>query len=198
MITPAELNDLRADLRYRRNVESSLNRSRRLKRSSYVLDLLRKLVLTILRNQQSRGSVRHICYVLAGKFQVIEKTEQDFAEIQRNLADWRKQALIPFGLFVDDTRPLSVPATFNSMSEAVADARDNYRQAMWANQLYQPEVWVEKLAVCNIIEPVTDTWAVPLLPVRGFSGLEVEYEAAQRFRQIVERGRQPVVLHLGD
>jgi hypothetical protein len=79
--------------------------------------------------------------------------------------------------------------------EAVAQ---QYREDLWKDQVYRPEVWIEKDALLGVIEPVCREWRVPYFACRGNNSESEQYKAGKRFERHIADGLIPIVLHLGD
>lgn len=75
---------------------------------------------------------------------------------------------------------------------------DNYHEAIWEDQPYRPEVWVEKDALTDVISRACNRYRVPYFACKGYVSSSAMYEAAKRFSGHIDDGHTPVVIHLGD
>jgi hypothetical protein len=75
---------------------------------------------------------------------------------------------------------------------------DRYIEAIWADQFYRPEVWVEKEALADVVSRATGPDRVPYFSCRGYVSQSEMYGAAKRMRARNDSGFEPVVIHLGD
>jgi hypothetical protein len=151
------------------------------RRNPQEMAALLAVVKRILDTQEEKNTVRHMCYRLE-MLGEIPKTETGFATMKDKLADWRKDLSLPYDAFIDESRPPIEPTTFSSAEHAWRWLVRIYRQAMWANQPYHVEVWVEKQTLIPMLESVTWKWGVLLRPIRGFNSLTIEWESAQVFK----------------
>jgi hypothetical protein len=163
------------------------------RRNPQEMAALLEVVKRILAAQEEKNTVRHMCYRLE-MLGEIPKTETGFATMKDKLADWRKDGSLPYDAFIDESRPPIEPRTFLSAEQGWRWFVRNYRQAMWANQPYHVEVWVEKQPLIPMLESVTWKWGVLLRPIRGFNSLTIEWESAQVFKAY----DKVVILSLGD
>lgn len=74
----------------------------------------------------------------------------------------------------------------------------SYREDLWREQQYRPEVWIEKDALVGVIEGVCCEFDVPFFSCRGYTSQSEMWGAGQRLRHHLERKQEPVILHLGD
>jgi hypothetical protein len=87
------------------------------------------------------------------------------------------------------------PITYSSLVNGVDNALEWMRVDPWAKKRETVMVLVEKDALTGVIEPVTDRYAVPLWPVRGYNSLTKLREIALRIR---DDGRPCMIYQLGD
>jgi hypothetical protein len=87
------------------------------------------------------------------------------------------------------------PETWSSAMEALENAANFYRQALWADQGRHVEVWCEKDAIRGVVYPVTARYDVPLMISRGYSSETFLWETAE---EINREGNPTVIYQLGD
>ena len=92
-------------------------------------------------------------------------------------------------------RTISVWSDPSSIIEAVAE---QYKEDLWRDQKYRPEVWIEKDALIGVIERPCRDVRVPYFACRGYASQSAQYEAGLRFRRHIRNGQTPVVFHFGD
>ena len=73
-----------------------------------------------------------------------------------------------------------------------------YREDIWQDQIWRPEVWIEKAALLGVVAPVCDEFRVPYFAHIGNNSQSEQYKAGQRFADLFDQGRIPLVLHLAD
>ena len=110
---------------------------------------------------------------------VVDKTENEYKAVQRNLADMRKSGNLPFDWIADSTRWMRKPRTYSGLEAALRENWKFYRRSIWHDQADYVEIWMEKDALAGVIYPVTDRWDVPLMVTRGYSSLSFLHESAE-------------------
>jgi hypothetical protein len=138
-------------------------------------------------------SVRQAFYQCVARG-VLEKTEQGYAKVQRELVAMRREGRIPYGWITDGTRWRFKPTTFDSIEEALQDTARVYRKALWRDIDAYVEVWLEKDALSGVVNQITNIY-VGLHVARGFSSLSFLAESAE---DIVEIDKPTFIYHLGD
>ena len=73
-----------------------------------------------------------------------------------------------------------------------------YSKNRWENQPYYPEIFIEKKALQGVFQSKCNQWNVALGACKGYPSLTFLYEAAQRFKEADEAGKQCVIIYFGD
>jgi hypothetical protein len=128
----------------------------------------------------------------------LENSVGDYKRLGRTVTDARRGGLIDWDGIEDRTRNVRSLPTWDDPSTIVSACADQYRQDVWADQTYRPEVWIEKDALTGVIEGVSEEFRAPWFSCRGNVSDSEMYAAGKRFARIVGQGQVPVVLHLGD
>jgi hypothetical protein len=119
----------------------------------------------------------------------------------------RWEGLIGFDGFMDHERETlgSTKSAVTDVDEAAAEAKrqirlwaTSYRKNRWENQPIYPEVFIEKKALQGVFEKTCRDYGVALNPCKGYPSLTFQWDAAKRFMQAVDEGREPVILYFGD
>ena len=128
----------------------------------------------------------------------LENSVGDYKRLGRIVTDARRGGLIDWDAIEDRTRNVRSLATWDDPSSIVSACADQYREDVWANQIYRPEVWIEKDALTGVIAGVSEEFRVPWFSCRGnVSDFEM-HVAGKRFERIARQGQVPIILHLGD
>jgi hypothetical protein len=106
--------------------------------------------------------------------------------------------MLPFEVFVDGTRWYHGDTLFDDAAEALAEAIESYRKDLWKSQKYHVEVWSEKDAILSLIMPLVREWHLQAFPCRGFASLSATFGIAAMLKRVIENGRHPIILYLGD
>lgn len=112
--------------------------------------------------------------------------------------DARLAGYIDWSAIEDRTRNVRHVYTNTSPTQAMKKTAEAYKEDLWRNQTNRPEVWIEKDALVGVIEPVCKRFRVPFFACRGYNSQSEQYAAGKRFVKYIEKGQEPIVLHLGD
>jgi hypothetical protein len=158
----------------------------------------RQLLYDIIEGQQPM-TVRQVFYRAVVKGYV-EKTEQGYGFIQRDLVQMRWNGKLPFGWIIDTSRNTRGGQGWNQsveefMEEMFEEIPDRYTRNLLANHDFSIQVWLEKEALARVIWPMCMEWDVPLYCARGYSSLTFLHEAAQSLER---KDRPAKIFHFGD
>lgn len=73
-----------------------------------------------------------------------------------------------------------------------------YEKNRWENQVYYPEVFIEKKALQGVFKPVCNNMDVSLGACKGYPSLTFLDQAADRFKVAEQMGKIPIILYFGD
>lgn len=73
-----------------------------------------------------------------------------------------------------------------------------YKKNRWENQIFYPEVFIEKKALQNVFQKPCDRLNVALGACKGYPSLTFLNEAAERFKTAEANGQIPIILYFGD
>jgi hypothetical protein len=94
---------------------------------------------------------------------------------------------IPWDAIVDETRPVIKWACWPTAADFIAEKCDaflrGYSRDLLQSQQQHFEIVVEKLTIQNFIKPVASRYCMPVVIMRGNSGIDARYQIAQRFRR---------------
>lgn len=129
---------------------------------------------------------------------LIENTVQSYKRLGSIINDARLAGLVDWDAIEDRTRNLERLSTWTTPADIIDSAAYSYREDLWANQDYYPEVWVEKEALAGVIERIANRLRVPFLACRGYMSQSEMHAAAKRLEEQAGLGYIPVIFHLGD
>jgi hypothetical protein len=142
-------------------------------------------------------TLRQLYYQFVSR-ELIANTPADYKKLGGVIKDGRRAGLIDWDAIEDRTRNVRRHASWDSPSDLVSAAARQYREDIWADQKFRPEVWIEKDALIGVIEDTCDEYRVPYFACRGNNSESEQYKAGKRFADHVANGVTPIVLHLGD
>ncbi len=154
----------------------------------------------VIKDYHAQGyslTLRQLYYQLVSKA-VIENTKKSYDKLGSLLSNARLAGLVDWSAIEDRTRNVVRTSTWDSPSELVQVAMDQYKEDLWEEQHFHVEVWVEKEALSGIVEDACEEYRVPYLACRGYMSQSEQYSAAKRFEKAVNAGREVCAIHLGD
>jgi hypothetical protein len=75
---------------------------------------------------------------------------------------------------------------------------NNYNKNRWENQLYYPEILIEKKALQGVFEKKCKEWNISLGACKGYPSLTFLNDAYLRFNEAKYNGKKPVIIYFGD
>lgn len=124
--------------------------------------------------------------------------QSEYKRLGSIINDGRLAGLIDWNHLVDRTRNLRSLSHWNNPSEIIDASADQYRQDLWAGQIYRVEVWVEKDALTGVIGRTADRLDCPWFSCRGYTSQSELWSAARRHQRYERDGQKVIVIHLGD
>ncbi|RUQ67372.1 hypothetical protein ELZ19_06890 [Brucella abortus] len=83
-------------------------------------------------------------------------------------------------------------------SEVVRGIEEGLLFDQWARQDHYLEVWVEKQALESVIARPCNALHVRYMACKGYLSASEAWRAGLRFREAIDAGKQPVLVHLAD
>lgn len=123
------------------------------------------------------------------------------------MIDARWAGLVDFDAFSDLDRAMVGKTRYeetdldNSIEEgkeAIRNWMDIYYKNRWENQLYYPEIFIEKKALQGVFQSPCTRNHVALGACKGYPSLTFLNEATLRFKEAESRGKIPVIIYFGD
>ncbi len=150
-----------------------------------------------LRSEYPTVTVRQAFYALTVR-QVVEKTENGYRQVQRQILNMRREGVLPWSFIADATRWQRKPESYDGVDDVLSSVASTYRRNLWRAQSVRVEVWLEKDALAAVVAGATELWDVPLMVSRGQSSDTFCYGAAQAAREASEHGIRTHVFALYD
>src|SRR5215213_8706328 len=146
-------------------------------------------------------TARQIFYRLVGT-KDYPKTEAAYKKLCEHLVRARRAKMIPFDHIRDDGISIIAQAHYadeNAFYKHVHDEGKAYKRDKLARQGLDIRVYCEAAGMMPQLERVCEPYSVPVYSCSGFDSLSGKYELKEScWRSFVYRGRQTVILHLGD
>ena len=154
----------------------------------------------IIGEYQARGFVltlRQLFYQFVAR-NLIQNTQSEYKRLGHIIAVARRAGLIDWAAIEDRTRSVQSVASWRDPPEIVKAIADQYREDLWVDQPFRPEVWIEKEGLLGVIEGACREYRVPYFACRGNNSETEQYWAGKRFAATIASDCTPIVLHLGD
>jgi hypothetical protein len=163
------------------------------------LDIIRKAEI-ICDEYESQGyilTLRQLYYQFVARGYIANK-DSEYKRLGGIVNDARLAGLIDWDRMEDRTRNLQSLSVWNNPSEIMGAVAKQYREALWNDQPYYVEVWVEKEALAGVIQRTAEDLLVSFFSCRGYVSQSEMHATAQRLRSKVRKGQRVVIVHLGD
>lgn len=134
-------------------------------------------------------------YYQAEMRHVVGKTDSDYDKVQRAVVQMRRQGFLAYDKIVDSHRERKRMYQHGSMHEALENMYQLYRRNYWLDQPEHVEIWCEKDALTNIINPVCSDYGVSFSALRGFDSESFIYDSAIDLKRM---GKPSHVYYFGD
>jgi hypothetical protein len=176
---------------------SSVMAAAKIKMQKKTLELI-KNIKAILEEYNKEGikiTVRGLFYQLVAR-DIIPNNIKSYSKLSRDLSKARYNKLIGWDSIIDNSNFLHICNFFDNIENLLETAVNSYKLNRWEEQDYYLEVWVEKDALRNIVQPITQKYQINLFIPGGRVSTTMIYEATKRFREHDNKKR--ILLYLGD
>jgi hypothetical protein len=146
-------------------------------------------------------TARQIFYRLVGKYGY-PKNEDAYGSLTNHLVRARRSRVIPFESIRDDGASVMESKCYTGEEDFyryVHDEAKSYERDKLSNQKRDIRVYVESAGMMPQLARVARRYSVPVYSCSGFDSLTAKYDLADDVANAYTyRGRQTVILHLGD
>jgi hypothetical protein len=165
-------------------------------RSMELIDIIND-ILEDYRSQGYKLTLRQLYYQLvAGDH--IPNNQREYKKIGNVVNKGRLAGFIDWNMIEDRVRNPKENTHWRNPKHILDAAVNGYYESRWKYQNEYVEVWCEKDAVSNIIQPVCSKWDVIFMANRGYSSQSALYEAGKRFEAAHFEGKYLHLIYLGD
>ena len=142
-------------------------------------------------------SVRQTFYHLVSRNFVEKRDAECGNTVDRLMVKMRENGELPWEWVRDNSRDIYKPRTFSSAEDALANLIVTYRRKVFDDLDEYVVIGIEKEALVGVLyEQVTALYDVPLVPLRGFSGVGYLHEDVAKM--IALTGKPCRFFYLGD
>jgi hypothetical protein len=142
-------------------------------------------------------TLRQLFYQFVARAQ-LENTFKQYKRLGTIVRNARDAGLIDWDAIEDRTREVNTHSFWDNPAGIIGSAAESYREDLWREQKYRPEVWIEKDALLGVIEHICTELRVPYFAHRGNNSQTLQHQAGKRFARYLDLGLIPLVLHLAD
>lgn len=145
-------------------------------------------------------TLRQLYYQFVAR-DLIPNSQKSYKRLGDIISDGRMLGLIDWDSISDRLREVRSFRTYEDPADRIRVAARTFMLNLWevSEQEYRPEVWVEKDALAEVVERAADKFRTPVMVCRGYMSQSAIWQAGHyRFREQVDQGLTPVVIHLGD
>lgn len=142
-------------------------------------------------------TLRQIYYQFVSRGWIANK-DSEYHRLGTILSEGRLAGLIDWEAMTDRTRQLRKLTQWENPQEIIDAVARSYHTDWWSDQEFYVEVWVEKDALIGVIQRACNPLDVPYFSCRGYTSQTEMWNAGQRVATMIQDGRKPVIIHLGD
>lgn len=143
-------------------------------------------------------TLRQLYYQLVAR-DIVPNNFRSYKRVGTIVDNARMAGLLDWSYIVDRTRNVyRTDGIDTSPEDAIDTTARAYRRALWRDQPYHVEAWVEKEALAGVVERAASEVGINYFSCRGYVSQSEMYASGTRFARLVRSGKRVVVLHLGD
>jgi len=128
----------------------------------------------------------------------LENTIRNYKKLGDIIRNARMAGKISWDLMTDRTRSLYGYNTNTDIGEAFRYASYSYKEDLHIDQENYIEVWCEKDALTGTIQTPCNERRINYFPTKGYPSISALKEAADRFQNQINEGKNVIVLYLSD
>jgi hypothetical protein len=129
---------------------------------------------------------------------IIENTERSYKNLVATMTRARMAGLISWTAIEDRNREHHDYWFEEDEKVPVKNMPYYLRFDQWERQDHYVEVWVEKEALGNVISRACEPYLTPYMACKGYLSASEAWRAGRRFAEQSARGKDCVLIHLGD
>ena len=155
-------------------------------------------IIDIFKAQGYQLTLRQLYYQFVSR-DLIPNNQKSYNRLGNVISDGRMLGLIDWEDISDRLREIRSVGDWESPASAMRSMAHWFKIDLWEGQEYRPEVWVEKDALAEVVERAAHALRVSVMVCRGYMSQSAMWEAGHdRYKEWVDQGVTPVVIHLGD
>ncbi|MEW8200220.1 MAG: hypothetical protein AB2777_21520 [Candidatus Thiodiazotropha endolucinida] len=163
------------------------------------IDLIRDAD-SIIEEYEAAGytlTLRQLYYQFVAR-DIIENSERSYKNLGNIITKARMAGLISWEAIEDRNREHQSFWFDEDEMNPIKSLPEFIRFDQWGRQDYYLEVWVEKEALGNVVSRACEPYLVPHMSCKGYLSASEAWRAGQRFFHHRSRGKDCILIHLGD
>lgn len=129
---------------------------------------------------------------------IIENSERSYKNLGTMITKARLAGMIDWEAIEDRNREHHSFWYDEDPKSPIRDLPQYIRFDRWERQETYVEVWVEKEALGNVVARACDPLLVPYMSCKGYLSASEAWRAGMRFKKQLNKGKECVLIHLGD
>lgn len=142
-------------------------------------------------------SVRQLYYQFVAR-DIIPNTVRSYGNLASLISDARKAGMLDWNMILDRGRVTVANSHWETPKQILESAAQSFAIDKWLAQPSYVRVMVEKQALEGVLIPVCEEMDVPFLANKGYCSDSTMYRVAKQLAAANRRGKNPVVIYLGD
>lgn len=148
--------------------------------------------------KELRLTCRQLYYQLVSR-NILSNNQKNYDKVTDLVTRGRLAGLIDWDAIVDRNRESYLHYYNWDVEHAINDALAQYRLNRMLLQNVHVEVMIEKMAIYDIVKPITDKYSIRLTGDKGFCSNTILYDMSKRIKSAAQQfGENTVILYVGD
>jgi hypothetical protein len=142
-------------------------------------------------------TLRQLYYQLVAGGHIPNNVKQ-YKNLGNLINNARLAGLVDWQMIDDRIRVLANNSHWTEPGEILRSTIHSFYMDHWTDQQWHVELWCEKDAVSNILQPVCSRYDINFLANRGYSSQTAMYKSYKRFRAKIRDGKSVALIYFGD
>ncbi|MEO1208437.1 MAG: hypothetical protein AAFX78_02745 [Cyanobacteria bacterium J06638_20] len=148
-------------------------------------------------DQGLKLTLRQLYYQMVARG-FIENKLREYKKLGRVITNAREAGMMSWDIIEDLGRKSTHPYVRQTQTGAMHGLEYALQLDRWQPLDHYVEVWVEKQALQSIVARACKPLYTPYMACKGYLSASEAYLAGKRFEAAIARGKEPVLIHLGD
>ena len=154
-------------------------------------------IITEMQEQGYTLTLRQLYYQFVRR-NWIANEEREYKRLGRLMTRGRESGVVDWLAIEDRGRGTYGTHPEEDPARILEDIEHGMIMDQWARQDHYLEVWVEKQALESVVARPCDQRHVTYMACKGYLSASEAWRAGLRFRDALDRGKTPVLIHLAD